>query len=139
MGRFFWLMLRVGVLLLAGCESRLITEADTPPPPVVVPAAAVDDDQFAARLEAARGISNSFTRDEALKSLAMKAAAAGQGKVARACLAELCNSFTRDETAARCARALARCGQGHAAVEIAGLIGNSYQRDEVLTRMAAGR
>jgi hypothetical protein len=143
------LALLLGVFLLtAGCASRLLTDSAGPvdlgeaggSPFQATPAEPPTDTQarYAARLEAALAISNPFERDDALASLATDAAAVGQVRVVKRCLAALSNPFCKDATASCCALRLGQAKQGSAAVAVARTISNPFERDAVLRKMAAG-
>jgi hypothetical protein len=93
---------------------------------------------FGSRLDAAKAINNSATRDEALRQVAIDAAASEDGDTARKAVEAINNSATKDAAASRAALRLAKVGRGDDANAVARLIGNSALRDSTLAKIAKG-
>jgi hypothetical protein len=111
-----------------------IMEGESVPP---APAATTEG-RLNARLEAARQISDPFQKSKAMTKLAEDAAEAGQGEVAKQCLAEIADPFVQSKTSEIVAMKLARAGQEPTAVEVAKKIGDPFRRDKVLQMVAKG-
>jgi hypothetical protein len=98
-----------------------------------------DQTGFASRLDAAKGIGNNATRDEALSKLAIDAAANGDGEITRKAVDAIFNSATKSEVASRSALKLGKAGKGDEANAVARLIFNNAIRDETLAKIAKGQ
>lgn len=94
--------------------------------------------ELKARLEAAKAITFSNDRDQALSAVARDAAKAGDAPVTKAALGSINFTAVKDETAADCALKLAAAKQGTAANEVANMISFTTIRDATLKKLASG-
>jgi hypothetical protein len=128
MRSFFPLMACVA-LLMTGCKPGNSTRPLDAPPISI---------ELKARLEAAKAITFSTDRDQALAAVARDAAKAGDAPVTKSALGSINFSAVKDETAADCALKLAAAKQGAAANEVANLISFTTVRDATLKKLASG-
>lgn len=121
--------LTIIMLAAAGCK---------PPRPADVPAdpPRQSESDYQARLQAAMEISSQTTRDEALASLAVSAAAAGEGEITRGALQAISSLTTKDDASARAAAKLSEAGHEADALEVARQISSQTARDEALKAIA---
>jgi hypothetical protein len=115
-------------LLVTGCISR---EAANPPP-------APGQGALASRYDAAIAISNTASKDDALKRLAVDAGEAADGEIARKAVAAISSSSVKDAAASKAALKLAKAGLGDDANAVARLITNTSVRDQTLAKLAKG-
>jgi len=124
-----WLVVWASVLL-TGCGPRQGEEAADR----VTPGNA----NFGSRLDAAKAIGNTATRDEALSRVARDAAAGGDAETAKKAVEAVGNSAKKDEAGSEAALALGKAGRVAEANAVARLIGNSSARDQTLAKIAKG-
>src|SRR5438270_14031681 len=110
-------MLFAAGMLMAGCAHR---QAAAPPTP------------YADRLTAAKDIADRASRDQALRDIAVDAAAAPDVVAVRDALKSISNSTVHDEAAEDAAVRLKQSGQTGAALEVAGRINSGQKRDEAM-------
>ena len=109
-----YFLLAILLVVVSGCGSGKIATGDSA--------------SFAGQLEAAKAISNSTKRDSALSSLAMEAAKAGEGDIAKQSVASISNSSVKDDAGYNASVALARAGKTEDAKRVADSISNSTNR-----------
>lgn len=117
------------VALLAGCKPGGSA------PPLDTASGATE---LKARFDAAKAITFSGDRDQALSAVARDAAKAGDPAVTKSALNAINFTAVKDETAADCALKLAAAKQGTAANEVAGMITFTTIRDATLKKLATG-
>lgn len=98
----------------------------------------VDAKNAAARVEAALGIGDPTTRDDALAAACKDAASAGDVDAVKKGLGRLGDPTKRDDTASDCALRLRDAGKLEAATEVAKRIGDPTKRDKALAKLASG-
>ena len=91
-----------------------------------------------ARLDAAKAITFTSERDQALAAVARDAAKAGDAAVTKSAIGGIVFTSAKDEAAAECALKLAAAGQGAAANEVAQMITFTSVRDATLKKLATG-
>jgi len=123
------------LLLCTGCMRQQPSA-----PAAGAPAAerSAGEDDFAARLEAAKGIMTFEKRADALAQLAQDAADAGDGQVVKSAIELIQVVETRNNAAFSAALRLAKSGKGDDAVAVAKMIMSLERRDEALARIAKG-
>lgn len=105
--------------------------APVPPPPTV--------DQIAdlkARLGATASMTSFGERDEALASIAARAAAMGNMEITRTAVTRMTSFTSRDDAICTCARKLVAVGQRPDALELARLITSFSTRDSLIKELA---
>jgi hypothetical protein len=128
-----------GALILgAGCGPSESPRRGQPRAENAAEASAENQPDFSGRLEAAKAISNTDMRDDALSAVAQDAAEAGAAEAAREALTGITDVETRNGLAETVALKLAEAGQEGPAVEVARGIHDVEKRNEVLARIAAG-
>lgn len=127
--RLIFLLMACVVLVMAGCK---------PGDPATPPDSAGGSIELKARLDAAKAITFSGDRDQALSAVARDAAKAGDVAVTKGALGAINFTAVKDETAADCALKLAAAKQGAAANEVASLITFTTVRDATLKKLATG-
>jgi hypothetical protein len=127
--RSFFPLIACVVLLMAGCKQDGSTRPSDSVPISI---------ELKARLEAAKAITFSTDRDQALSAVARDAAKAGDATVTKAALGSINFTAVKDETAADCALKLAAAKQGTAANEVANMISFTTIRDATLKKLASG-
>ncbi len=133
-------ILAMGLLSVLLCGCGRAPGVSTPQAEAPSESTGAESGNFAARLEAAKGISSDLARISALADLARDAAQAGDGTVAKGAVEAMDSSeLARDQTAAIAAELLAGVGRVDDAVAIAKLIGSELARDQVLARLAKGQ
>ncbi len=90
------------------------------------------------RLDIARGITTSTSRNKALGSLAIESASLNHVDITLDALQGITNSSERNDAAARAALQLARCGNVKGANTVANTITMSTQKNEVLSDIVSG-
>jgi hypothetical protein len=93
---------------------------------------------LSSRYEAARTISNSARKDEALAAVAVDAAREGDAAVVKKCIQSISATTAKDEAAFSAAVALAKNDKGQEAKEVAQMISNVARKDEALAKIAKG-
>ncbi len=93
-------------------------------------------DYWSSRMSAASKMKHTDHRDDAYHSIAMDAANAAEGKVARKAVSKIKYIDRRDRTAADVAMKLSRNGQRKDAIEVAERIRNRRLRDKTLKKLA---
>ena len=127
--RLFFLLIACVALLVVGCKRG--SSAGSPD-------SAGGAIELKARLDAAKAITFSGDRDQALSAVARDAARAGDVAVTKGALGAINFTAVKDEVAADCALKLAAARQGTAANEVAGLITFTSVRDATLKKLASG-
>ena len=125
-------LLMILALFVCGCGGRMGKTTDTPG------ATAQDSSTFAGRLEAAKAIFDSTKRDPALAALALDAAKAGDGEVAKEAIKNIFSSTAKDDAGYNAAVALARAGKTKEAKAIADLMFSTSRKDAALAKIAEG-
>lgn len=92
--------------------------------------------EFAARIDSARSISTANTREQALKSVALDAATAGESEIAMRAIGCISLGETKDVTAGQCAVKLAELGRRTEADDIVRMIAHVETRNETLRKIA---
>ncbi len=100
--------------------------------------AAADSENFAGRLEAAKAIHDSNKRDAALAKVALDAAEAGEGEIAKEAVKTMYSNNAKDDACYNAAVALARVGKGKEAKAVADLMFSTNRKDEAMTKIAGG-
>jgi hypothetical protein len=90
------------------------------------------------RLDAALSIQGDIGRHQALRSIALEAAAGGHAAPMLRAVKQMSFTLEKEDTAARCAEAIARHDLA-AATEVAKLIAGDMERDRVLQAITKGR
>jgi hypothetical protein len=93
---------------------------------------------FQGRLAAAKAISNSAAKDEALSKLAVDAGTHGEGDIVKQAIGAMNNSASKDNAAQKSALRLAKAGKGEDATDVAKMISNTAARDQTLAKLAKG-
>jgi hypothetical protein len=93
---------------------------------------------LSSRCEAAKAITNSAQRDQALSVVAGDAAKEGDAAVVKTCIQSITSSAVKDEAAFTSAVALAKAEKGQEATHVAQMITNTARRDEALAKIARG-
>ena len=127
--RSFFPLIACVSLLLTGCKPVGSTRPSDSAPITI---------ELKARLEAAKAITFSNDRDQALAAVARDAAKAGDATVTKAALGAINFTAVKDETAADCALKLAAAKQGTSANEVANMISFTTIRDATLKKLASG-
>src|SRR5262245_5414381 len=95
-------------------------------------------ESLAGRLDAAKAITNSTTRDDALAKLATDAAAGGDAAIVKKALGEIHLTTKKDEAAAKAALKLAKEGNVDDANAVARMISITTTKDKTLEKIAKG-
>jgi hypothetical protein len=94
---------------------------------------------LASRYEAAKAISSTAKKDQALAAVAADAATEGDAAVVKKCLQSINSTAAKDDAAFTAAVALAKVGKGEEAKEVAQMINSTARKDEALAKIAGGR
>jgi hypothetical protein len=97
-----------------------------------------DSVSFSGRLEAAKAIFDSNKRDAALAKVALDAAEAGEGDVAKQAVKSIFDSNSKDKAAYNAAVALTKAGKANEAKAVADMIFDSNRKDAAMTKIAEG-
>ena len=124
-----WMMLGA-LLILPACKGG-DSDASAPAP-------ASAKASLSSRYEAAKAITNTAQKDQALSVVAGDAAKEGDATVVKQCVQSITASAVKDSAAFTGAVALAKAGKGQEATEVAQMITNSARKDEALARIAKG-
>lgn len=127
--RFLFVLAACAGLLLTGCKPGGATSSTEP---------STANADLKARLEAAKAITFTSDRDQALSAVARDAAKAGDAAVTKSALGGIVFTSARDEAASDCAVKLAAARQGAAANEVARTITFTDVRDATLKKLATG-
>ena len=95
--------------------------------------------RFSGKLAAAKAIRDGVTRDQALQTVAVDAAAVGEAAVTAEAIGEIKDGVTRDNTASESVDALIASGLYDEAAALAAKISDDVTRDNALKRVAEGR
>ena len=98
-----------------------------------------DSASFAGRLEAAKAITNATNRDKSLAALAVEAAKAGEGDIAKQSVGSIVSGTVKDEAAYDAAVALARLGKTDDAKKVADLMISTTRKDKAMAKIAEGK
>lgn len=93
---------------------------------------------FAGRLNAAKSINATSSKDEALSKLAIDAAAGGDGEIAKQAVEAISSTAIKDSAASQAAVTLAKVGKSNEANAVARLIHSTATRDSTLAKIAKG-
>ncbi len=126
----FILLLAVCALLAVGCKPGDLPQSSSRPSSA--------NGDLKARLEAAKAITFTSDRDQALAAVARDAAKAGDASVTKSALGGIVFTSAKDEAAAECALKLAGAGRGAEANEVAHMITFTGVRDATLKKLATG-
>ena len=117
------------MIVSAGCASHR--------PPAPGPNAGVfGEGELESRYQAAAAISDVAGRDQALAEVGLRAAQAGNGKIALQCLNAMSAAPAKDEAGYKCSIKLAEVGWMQQAVAVAQTIRDAPMRDRALARIA---
>lgn len=94
---------------------------------------------FSPQLRSALAIQDSTSRDQAVQTVAIKAAEGSDFATVKRAINEIRDSRLHDRSAAECALALAQLGRSADAGVIAGLIRTPSLRDDTLSKIALGK
>ncbi len=97
---------------------------------------AASQDVLQSRLEAAETISDASDKDDALKTLAVDAAQAGDFALAKQALEQISDVDVHDPAARRCMQTLVKAGHRKEAMEMAKIIQDTDTRDQALLELA---
>ena len=95
-------------------------------------------EQLKGRLDAASTMTNVAQRDDALSTIALDAADAGEGDIVKKALEGMSNVSKKNDTAYDAALKLSERGKTPAAVEVAKMISNTAKQNEALSKIAKG-
>ena len=90
------------------------------------------------RLDAALAITDPSSKNVALKTIALDAAAANNSEVVKAALVKISEPSLKNATAASCALKLAAQGETKEATATAAIITDPSQRNDILSKIAKG-
>jgi hypothetical protein len=121
MRRWNWLVAAGLIVIACGCAHHGNDTAPTP---------------YRDRLNAAGDIADRPSRDQALKEIAVDAAATPDVVAVREAIRGINNGEVRDEAAEGAAIRLKQSGQPQAAMETAARIGNETKRDQTMRELS---
>jgi hypothetical protein len=124
--RLRWVIL-IALLTLSACKSG---DSDATGPSGKA--------SLSSRYEAAKSITNTAQRDQALSGVAGDAAKEGDATVVKKCIQSITASAVRDDAAFNGAIALAKAEKGQEATEVALMITSVARKDEALAKIAKG-
>ena len=128
--RHFAILTILIVFVVCGCGGRGATNATT--------GGKTDNSGFVGRLEAAKAIVHATNRDTSLAALAVEAAKAGEGAVAKQCVESIVSATVKDDAGYDAALALARAGKAEDAKLVAVLIIHATRKDKAMAKIAEG-